>query len=56
MLGDRITACRKVIIDTIEEIQHLKKDAAKQAATRAVLQNKLKSLNGSLSLITGLEF
>lgn len=56
VLGDRITACRKVIIDTIEEIQHLKKDAAKQAATRAVLQNKLKSINNSLSLITDLKF
>lgn len=56
VLGDRITACRKVIVDTIDEIQHLKKDAAKQAATRAVLQNKLKSINNSLSLITDLKF
>lgn len=56
VLGDRVTACRKVIVDTIEEIQQLIKDAAKQTATRSVLQNKLKSLNNSLSLITGLKF
>lgn len=56
VLGDRIKECRNVIVETIDNIAAIKKDLARQAQARVMLQSSKKSLEGAVNALGTLKF